>query len=250
MNSNILFSLRNKQSRLFLNKASALKLDSERVLFLFRVSGIPFLVSEKGDIISARPYGGIQGVRWAGRCGERIERRRWRMKRDERVAAVKILSVRRKAARKFWAPQQDHRPLRVHDKRCGVKRNPPVTASPCQPPLGKGAEGTGGRIATASLRTGLAMTGGFTWGAVDARAGGQGASAPTEMSEHLRRAACPHAAVMVRWLTGGGLRAARPTEAYFAVRRGGALPLPYAPQGSPLRRVASSTGRGTMWGAK
>ena len=47
----------------------------------------------------------------AGRCGERIERRR-RMKRDERVAAVKILSVRRKAARKFWAPQQDHRPLR------------------------------------------------------------------------------------------------------------------------------------------
>ena len=57
---------------------------------------------------------------------------------------------------------------------------------------------------------------------MDARAGGQGASAPTEMSEHLRRAACPHAAVMVRWLTGGGLRAARPTEAYFAVRRGGA----------------------------
>ena len=54
------------------------------------------------------------------------------------------------------------------------------------------------------------------------------ASAPTEMSEHLRRAACPHAAVMVRWLTGGGLRAARPTEAYFAVRRGGALPLPRA----------------------
>ena len=47
-------------------------------------------------------------------------------------------------------------------------------------------------------------------------------SAPTEMSEHLRRAACPHAAVMVRWLTGGGLRAARPTEAYFAARRGGA----------------------------
>ena len=26
---------------------------------------------------------------------------------------------------------------------CGAKRNPPVTASPCQPPLGKGAEGTG-----------------------------------------------------------------------------------------------------------
>ena len=29
----------------------------------------------------------------------------------------------------------------------GVReRNPPVTASPCQPPLGKGAEGTGGRM--------------------------------------------------------------------------------------------------------
>ena len=32
---------------------------------------------------------------------------------------------------------------RVRYKRCGVKRNPPVTASPCQPPLGKGAKGTG-----------------------------------------------------------------------------------------------------------
>ena len=43
----------------------------------------------------------------AGRCGERTERRQWRMKRSERVAAVKISSVRRKAAQKFWAPQQD-----------------------------------------------------------------------------------------------------------------------------------------------
>ena len=47
-----------------------------------------------------------------GRCGERTERCRWQRKRSERVAAVKILSVRRKAAQKFWAPQQDHRPLR------------------------------------------------------------------------------------------------------------------------------------------
>ena len=70
MNSNILFSLRNKQSCLFLNKESALNPDLERALFLFRVSGIPFLVSEKGDIIFARPYGGIQGVRWvAGHMG-------------------------------------------------------------------------------------------------------------------------------------------------------------------------------------
>ena len=58
-----------------------------------------------------------------------------------------------------------HRPLRVHNKRCG-EGIPPVTAAPCQPPLGKGPRGRGERIATASLRTGLAMTGGFTWGAV------------------------------------------------------------------------------------
>ncbi|BCK77877.1 hypothetical protein MM35RIKEN_00690 [Vescimonas fastidiosa] len=35
-------------------------------------------------------------------------------------------------------------PLRKRYKGCDAKRNPPVTASPCQPPLGKGAEGTGG----------------------------------------------------------------------------------------------------------
>ena len=65
MNSNILFSLRNKQSCLFLNKESTLKQSLERTLFLFRTSRIPLLVSAKGDIIFARPYGGIQGVRWA-----------------------------------------------------------------------------------------------------------------------------------------------------------------------------------------
>ena len=49
-------------------------------------------------------------------------------------------------------------PLRKRYKGCSGERNPPVTASPCQPPLGKGAMGTGVRIATTSLRTGLAMT--------------------------------------------------------------------------------------------
>ena len=48
----------------------------------------------------------------AGRCGERTERCQWQRKRSERVAAVKILSDSRKAAQKFWAPQQGHRPLR------------------------------------------------------------------------------------------------------------------------------------------
>ena len=40
-------------------------------------------------------------------CGrERSERRQRRMQRGERVAAVKISSVRRQEAQKFWAPQQ------------------------------------------------------------------------------------------------------------------------------------------------
>ena len=117
----------------------------------------------------------------AGRCGERTERCRWQRKRSERVAAVKILSVSRKAAQKFWAPQQGHRPLRKRYKECDAERNPPVTASPCQPPLGKGAMGTGVRIATASVRTSLAMTLVFYGGAV---------------------------------VNGGGLRAARPTDVF------------------------------------
>ena len=56
----------------------------------------------------------------AGRCGERTERCQWQKKRSERVAAVKISSVRRKAAQKFWAPQQGHRPLRRGYMGCGM----------------------------------------------------------------------------------------------------------------------------------
>ena len=89
-----------------------------------------------------RPADTLLVVRWAGRCGERTERCQWQRKRSERVAAVKILSVRRKAAKKFGAPQQDHRPLRRFDKKVPAW-NPPVTALPCQGPLGKGALGTG-----------------------------------------------------------------------------------------------------------
>ena len=59
-----------------------------------------------------------------GRCGERTERCRWQKQRSERVAAVKILSVRRKAAQKFWAPQQDHRPLRRAARNVWVGRRP------------------------------------------------------------------------------------------------------------------------------
>ena len=35
------------------------------------------------------------------------------------------------------------RPYESVTRRCGAGKNPPVTASPCQPPLGKGALGTG-----------------------------------------------------------------------------------------------------------
>ena len=93
-------------------------------------------------------------------------------------------------------------------KRCGEVKNPPVTASPCQPPLGKGAEGTGGRIATASVRTGFAMTWFFTWSAVQGRAGGQG-------RPPLRK----------RYKGCNGRATARvaPTEGYKRVRYGGPM---------------------------
>lgn len=48
----------------------------------------------------------------------RIERCQWQSKRDERVAAAKISSGSRKAAQKFWAPQQGHRLLREYGKEC------------------------------------------------------------------------------------------------------------------------------------
>ena len=47
-----------------------------------------------------------RGARNSPRRRERSERRQWRMQGGERVAAVKISSVRRQAAQKFWAPQQ------------------------------------------------------------------------------------------------------------------------------------------------
>ena len=60
-------------------------------------------------------------------------------------------------------------PLRRGYKRRGEVRNPPVTASPCQPPLGKGAKGTGDADChTSDIGHWFAMTGGFTRGAVQA----------------------------------------------------------------------------------
>ena len=85
------------------------------------------------------PYGGgYKGYSKTGRRGRRPLRMRYKKCR--------------------WAGRCRHRPLRKRNKRCGGERNPPVTASPCRGPLGKRAKWTGVRIATTSLRTGLAMT--------------------------------------------------------------------------------------------
>ena len=65
-----------------------------------------------GRTEASAPTEGNKKCSGAGRCGERTERCQWQKQRSERVAAVKISSVRRKAAQKFWAPQQGHRPLR------------------------------------------------------------------------------------------------------------------------------------------
>ena len=104
-------------------------------------------------------------------CGERAERCQWQKKRGERVAAVKISSVRREAAQKFWAPQQGHpRPLwicagvlRMTLLRCpkflrcltadagNFDRGHSLTSLPL--PLA-----ALGSLPTTSLRTGLGMT--------------------------------------------------------------------------------------------
>ena len=76
----------------------------------FRRAACPHTAAKGGQ--GRSPLRMDLGTVQPGRCGERAERRQWRMKRSERVAAVKISSVRRKAAQKFWVPQQDHRPLR------------------------------------------------------------------------------------------------------------------------------------------
>ena len=50
--------------------------------------------------------------------------------------------------------------------------NPPVTVLPCRGPLGKGPRGRGYGLPRALCA--LAMTGGFTWGAVRGRRRGEG----------------------------------------------------------------------------
>ena len=93
-----------------------------------------------------------KGCGTAGRCGERTERCQWQKQRSERVAAVKISSVRRKAAQKFWAPQQGHRPLRNRIMGCVGEGLCPSHGRGRTPPLRKrykkcgGAGRPGGRL--------------------------------------------------------------------------------------------------------
>ena len=93
----------------------------------FRRAACPHAAAKGGQ--GRSPLQMDLGTVQPGRCGERAEHRQWRMKRSERVAAVKISSVRRKAAQKFWVPQQDHRPLRRSYKRFGTERCGEVSPS-------------------------------------------------------------------------------------------------------------------------
>ena len=112
----------------------------------------------------------LQVVRRAGRCGERTERCQWQRKRSERVAAVKILSVRRKAAQKFWAPQQGHLPLRN--------------------PIGKHSVGADASVRPQKNPPKQEISGEF-----DTSLGRTGSSAPTGFLKYpnkVRRGRCPH----------------------------------------------------------
>ena len=77
-------------------------------------------------------------------------------------------------------------------KECGAKWNPPVTASPCQSPLGKEAERTGVRIATAGVRTGFAMTRFFARGAMGGRPQGSPLRSFTRSSLRADRGILPY----------------------------------------------------------
>ena len=88
--------------------------------------------------------GGFLNRRFKWRFWERSERRRWRMQRGERVAAVKISSARRKAAQKFWAPQQrlaamgksTSRRSAKHPLRAGARNTPCAPEREISPAVG------------------------------------------------------------------------------------------------------------------
>ena len=76
----------------------------------------------------------------------------WLFARDAVGRADVSIGPYESATRGAMSGRPQGSPLRRGYKECDAGRNPPVTAAPCQPPLGKGAKGTGMRIATGAVR--------------------------------------------------------------------------------------------------
>ena len=110
-----------------------MRLGRMRMSLLRQDTWVPHTFCRAGPVCPAVGAGNNR----SGRCGERTERCQWQRKRSERVAAVKISSVRRKAAQKFWAPQQDHRPLRNRIMGCVGEGLCPSRGRPQGSPLRK-----------------------------------------------------------------------------------------------------------------
>ena len=126
----------------------------------------------------------------------------------------------------------------------GRGRNPPVTALPCQPPLGKGAKGAGVRIAAAVNRSLVRNDTVFARSAVQGRRADRGVRPYGGQQETLWSGAsgtppptngtggtdchsqCAHwlrndTLQVVRW--GGPMWASAPTEGLQGVRYGGPM---------------------------
>ena len=95
-------------------------------------------------------------------------------------------------------------PLRKRYKGCGAKRNPPVTAAPCQPPLGKGDEGTGDADCHGQCAHWLRNDRGGTRGAV-------GHMGPA-LQPHIFVGQGPCALPWVRYGIGGRTESSAPTD--------------------------------------
>ena len=116
----------------------ALRLGRMRMSLLRRDTWVPHTFCRAGPVC---PAGGAGNNR-SGRCRHRPLRKRILWCVGEGLCPSR------------GRPQGS--PLRRGYKECDAGRNPPVTASPCQPPLGKGAEGTGDGLPRAPCA--LAMT--------------------------------------------------------------------------------------------
>ena len=132
-----------------------------------------------------RPYGGLHEVRWGGASGtppptEALLMVRWGGAMWASAPTESYHGVRRGGALPLPRATARVAPTEGY-KRCGGVKNPPVTASPCQPPLGKGAEGTDCHSQCAHwLRNDMVLHG-VRYG------GAMWASPPTEALQETRR---------------------------------------------------------------